>query len=109
MSASVYLPLRNLIDALTGMGEEPGEHVTDQDAACSGQSASSAFSDASALTAHRQIYAGAPMNKQIGDRIAAEGVALIPFYGSSVLTLPRCTHADPGIARTGRRSARQCS
>ncbi|TFK88243.1 acetyl-CoA synthetase-like protein [Polyporus arcularius HHB13444] len=28
-------------------------------------------------------YAGAPMNKQIGDRLAAEGIALIPFYGST--------------------------
>ena len=28
------------------------------------------------------IYAGAPMNKQIGDRLTAEGVALVPFYGS---------------------------
>ena len=31
---------------------------------------------------HQKIYAGAPMNKQIGDRLAAEGIALIPFYGS---------------------------
>ncbi|KAI0830379.1 acetyl-CoA synthetase-like protein [Trametes gibbosa] len=29
------------------------------------------------------IYAGAPMNKQIGDALAAAGVALIPFYGST--------------------------
>ncbi|KAI0772397.1 acetyl-CoA synthetase-like protein [Trametes elegans] len=29
------------------------------------------------------IYAGAPMNKQIGDRLASEGIALIPFYGST--------------------------
>ncbi|KAH9851221.1 acetyl-CoA synthetase-like protein [Lenzites betulinus] len=29
------------------------------------------------------IYAGAPMSKQIGDAIAASGVALIPFYGST--------------------------
>lgn len=29
-----------------------------------------------------QIYAAAPMNKQIGDRMTAEGIALIPFYGS---------------------------
>lgn len=28
------------------------------------------------------IYAGAPMNKQIGDRLTADGVALVPFYGS---------------------------
>ncbi|OBZ74288.1 L-aminoadipate-semialdehyde dehydrogenase large subunit [Grifola frondosa] len=27
------------------------------------------------------IYAGAPMNKQIGDQLAKEGIALIPFYG----------------------------
>ncbi|KAL1943361.1 hypothetical protein VTO73DRAFT_4436 [Trametes versicolor] len=29
------------------------------------------------------IYAAAPMNKQIGDRMTAEGIALIPFYGST--------------------------
>lgn len=31
-----------------------------------------------------KIYAGAPMNKQIGDRLAAEDIALIPFYGTYV-------------------------
>ncbi|KAI0350560.1 acetyl-CoA synthetase-like protein [Trametes cingulata] len=34
-------------------------------------------------TLRAMIYAGAPMNKQIGDRLAAEGIALIPFYGST--------------------------
>ncbi|KAI0681684.1 male sterility protein-domain-containing protein [Cerioporus squamosus] len=32
-------------------------------------------------TLRAMIYAGAPMNKQIGDAIAAENIALIPFYG----------------------------
>ena len=27
------------------------------------------------------------MNKQIGDHLASEGIALIPFYGSSVIPL----------------------
>ncbi|RDX49617.1 acetyl-CoA synthetase-like protein [Lentinus brumalis] len=34
-------------------------------------------------TLRAMIYAGAPMNKQIGDRLAAEDIALIPFYGST--------------------------
>ncbi|KAI0743085.1 acetyl-CoA synthetase-like protein [Daedaleopsis nitida] len=34
-------------------------------------------------TLRAMIYAGAPMNKQIGDRLAAEGIALIPFYGAT--------------------------
>ncbi|RPD77318.1 acetyl-CoA synthetase-like protein [Lentinus tigrinus ALCF2SS1-7] len=34
-------------------------------------------------TLRAMIYAGAPMNKQIGDRLASEGIALIPFYGST--------------------------
>ncbi|KAI0633130.1 acetyl-CoA synthetase-like protein [Trametes polyzona] len=32
-------------------------------------------------TFRAMIYAGAPMNKQIGDSLAAAGIALIPFYG----------------------------
>ncbi len=39
------------------------------------------------LTDVGQIYAGAPMNKQIGDRLAAEDIALIPFYGSCVSSI----------------------
>ncbi|KAI0758786.1 acetyl-CoA synthetase-like protein [Fomes fomentarius] len=34
-------------------------------------------------TLSAMIYAGAPMNKQIGDRLAAEDIALIPFYGTT--------------------------
>ncbi|KAI0673239.1 acetyl-CoA synthetase-like protein [Trametes maxima] len=34
-------------------------------------------------TLRAMIYAGAPMNKQIGDSLAAEGIALIPFYGTT--------------------------
>ncbi|KAM5541012.1 hypothetical protein V8D89_005323 [Ganoderma adspersum] len=34
-------------------------------------------------TLRAMIYAGAPMNKQIGDRLAAEDIALIPFYGTT--------------------------
>ncbi|KAI0687627.1 acetyl-CoA synthetase-like protein, partial [Cerioporus squamosus] len=34
-------------------------------------------------TMRAMICAGAPMNKQIGDRLALEGIALIPFYGST--------------------------
>nr|UXY92114.1 ATP/NADPH-dependent carboxylic acid reductase [Trametes cinnabarina] len=36
-------------------------------------------------TLRAMIYAGAPMNKQIGDHLANEGIALIPFYGSTEL------------------------
>ncbi|KAI9058660.1 acetyl-CoA synthetase-like protein [Trametes sanguinea] len=36
------------------------------------------------------IYAGAPMSKQVGDHMTAEGIAVLPFYGSTELgTLTR--------------------
>ncbi|KAI8996302.1 acetyl-CoA synthetase-like protein [Trametes punicea] len=36
-------------------------------------------------TLRAMLYAGAPLNKQIGDHLASEGIALIPFFGLTEL------------------------
>lgn len=68
--------------AHTDLGERPSKHGTHQDSARGRTSLHATLVYFSAHSSRAQIYAAAPMNKQIGDRITAEGIALIPFYGS---------------------------
>lgn len=82
MSAARNQALQYQSNVCTDMGERPSKHGADQDPARRGLSLYGVLVCFFANSSRPQIYAAAPMNKQIGDRITAEGIALIPFYGS---------------------------